>query len=91
MNSDQFSAARNLDALQTEEQQLEMMTMRGQEDWRVLANLGRVRFLLGKLEAALGPVERALQLAPQDDKLPLLRRDILKALERQRAAGAAGK
>jgi tetratricopeptide (TPR) repeat protein len=72
---------RRLRRLETEEEELQLALMRG-EDWRVLANLGRVRFLLKKFRSALGPVERALELAPGDEQLPRLHRDILEALER---------
>lgn len=60
---------RELRNLQTQARLLEQAVNRSPEDVEALSRLAHVRTLLGQYAEALVPLERALQLAPDDDRV----------------------
>ena len=69
--------------LQTEVKMLVGQLNRKPDDVMTLVRLAHVRTLLGQYEQALGPLERAMKLAPSDDRLPKLYEQV----KRQMAGG----
>jgi tetratricopeptide (TPR) repeat protein len=62
-------AFREIRDLQTQARLLEQGINRSPDDVQTLARLAHVRALLGQYAAALVPLERAMRLAPGDDRL----------------------
>jgi tetratricopeptide (TPR) repeat protein len=67
--------------LENEEHQLRMTLLRDANDVRVLVNLARVRFLLGKRRDSLNILERARRLAPGDPELEKIYNQVKSAVD----------
>ena len=80
---------RNLRRLQTEKHQLETRLSRNPGDINVLVPLSRVRFALGQHEGAMRALEIALEIAPEDRRLHVLRAELTRAIEQARRAQQA--